>query len=131
MTKREKLVRDNLTEALQLLLYKASFADTAKDNSTDFAMWHSRSASDIGEILTTAREALRYSSGKFLGYDGKTFVVGARVELCPGTDLWMSGATHGMVVRASNTDLNKVYVKMDHPDVKKLVLATEDRLKRA
>ena len=35
---------------------------------------------------------------KAIGYDGKTFTVGDRVEIHPGTDLWMMGARYGTVV---------------------------------
>ncbi len=38
------------------------------------------------------------------GYDGSGYVVGDRVELHPGTDLWMAGARYGDVtfIRSDN-----------------------------
>ena len=33
-----------------------------------------------------------------VGFDGVTYGVGDRVELHPGTDLWMQGARYGEVV---------------------------------
>lgn len=32
------------------------------------------------------------------GYDGNMILIGDRVELHPGTDLWMRGAKYGRVV---------------------------------
>jgi len=48
-----------------------------------------------------------------IGYDGKTFRVGDRVEIHPGTDLWMMGARYGTVVGSSLTSEDRVRVEMD------------------
>ena len=47
------------------------------------------------------------------GYDGNGYNVGDRVELHPGTDLWMRGARYGEVVRMSLTPNDRVHVKLD------------------
>ncbi len=47
------------------------------------------------------------------GYDESAIRVGDRVELHPGTDLWMAGARYGKVVRMSLTHGDKVHVKLD------------------
>jgi hypothetical protein len=50
---------------------------------------------------------------KLIGYDGKAFTVGDRVEVHPGTDLWMMGARYGTVVGTSLTPEDRVRVEMD------------------
>lgn len=50
---------------------------------------------------------------QFYGYDGRAYTVGSRVELHPGTDLWMRGARHGEVVGCSPTPADRVKVKLD------------------
>ena len=47
------------------------------------------------------------------GYDGNGYEIGDRVELHPGTDLWMRGARYGTVVGASLTPDDRVHVEMD------------------
>ena len=47
------------------------------------------------------------------GYDGSGYGVGDRVELHPGTDLWMMGARYGEVVGISATPADRVRVKLD------------------
>lgn len=47
------------------------------------------------------------------GYDGNGYTVGDRVELHPGTDLWMRGARFGQVVRISCTPRDRVRVTLD------------------
>jgi hypothetical protein len=47
------------------------------------------------------------------GYDGNGYNVGDRVELHPGTDLWMQGARFGVVVRMSLTPADRVHVRLD------------------
>lgn len=47
------------------------------------------------------------------GYDGKEYSIGDRVELHPGTDLWMRGARFGTVVGASLTPKDRVRVELD------------------
>ena len=47
------------------------------------------------------------------GYDGSCYGVGDRVELHPGTDLWMRGAPYGTVRRISSTPNDRVHVELD------------------
>ena len=48
-----------------------------------------------------------------IGYDGNGINVGDRVELHPGTDLWMQGARYGTVVSIVPTPRDKVRVRLD------------------
>ena len=48
-----------------------------------------------------------------IGYDGVEYTVGDRVELHPGTDLWMRGARFGEVVGLSLTPKDRVRVRLD------------------
>lgn len=50
---------------------------------------------------------------ELIGYDGVPYGVGDRVELHPGTDLWMRGARFGEVVRVSLTPVDRVRVTLD------------------
>ena len=52
-------------------------------------------------------------SRNITGYDGNGYTVGDRVELHPGTDLWMRGARYGTVVRLSLTPSDRVHVELD------------------
>ena len=47
------------------------------------------------------------------GYDGLSYSIGARVEIHPGTDLWMQGARYGVVVGLAPTPNDRVRVKLD------------------
>lgn len=47
----------------------------------------------------------------FTGYDGREYAIGDRVELHPGTDLWMHGARYGVVVAREGT--GRARVKLD------------------
>ena len=47
------------------------------------------------------------------GYDGKGYSTGDRVELHPGTDLWMQGARYGVVVALMPTLRDQVHVRLD------------------
>jgi len=47
------------------------------------------------------------------GYDGNGYDVGDRVELHPGTDLWMRGARYGTVVGQVPTPKDRVRVELD------------------
>lgn len=49
--------------------------------------------------------------------------VDRRVELSPGCDLWMMGARMGTVRKVEGEIL---FIRMDHPQVKKLVKVTKD-----
>lgn len=48
-----------------------------------------------------------------IGFDGSQLRKGDRVEIHPGTDLWMRGARYGTIVSLSLTTGDKVHVKMD------------------
>jgi hypothetical protein len=50
---------------------------------------------------------------QLVGYDGNGYSVGDRVELHPGTDLWMRGARYGVVTAESLTPRDRVKVKLD------------------
>ena len=41
------------------------------------------------------------TDARITGYDGSTYTIGDRVEIHPGTDLWMMGARYGTVVGTS------------------------------
>lgn len=47
------------------------------------------------------------------GYDGRDYTVGDRVEIHPGTDMWMRGARYGTVVGMSITPNDRVKVELD------------------
>lgn len=49
----------------------------------------------------------------FIGYDRSGYQVGDRVEIHPGTDLWMRGARFGVVVGCSLTLKDAVRVRLD------------------
>ena len=48
------------------------------------------------------------------GYDGIGYEVGDRVEIHPGTDLWMRGARYGTVVGSRTTQADRVHVELDN-----------------
>lgn len=50
---------------------------------------------------------------QLIGFDGVPYMVGDRVELHPGTDLWMRGARYGTVVGTSSTPRDRVRVELD------------------
>ena len=47
------------------------------------------------------------------GYDGNGYTVGDRVELHPGTDLWMRGARYATVKAIVDTLDDQVRVELD------------------
>ena len=49
----------------------------------------------------------------FYGYDGNGYNLGSRVELHPGTDLWMRGARFGTVIGSSLTPVDRIKVRLD------------------
>tara|TARA_R110000744_G_C19235819_1_gene548689 strand:- start:310 stop:525 length:216 start_codon:yes stop_codon:yes gene_type:complete len=53
------------------------------------------------------------NTSKVTGYDGSTYTVGDRVEVHPGTDLWMMGARYGTVKKIGLTSEDRVRVEMD------------------
>jgi hypothetical protein len=59
-------------------------------------------AQTFGELVTTVP-----------GYDGVPYGVGDRVEIHPGTDLWMRGARFGVVESFSLTPDDRVKVRLD------------------
>jgi hypothetical protein len=48
-----------------------------------------------------------------IGYDGREYGIGDRVELHPGADLWMRGARFGVVVGIVPTPDDRVRVQLD------------------
>lgn len=64
------------------------------------------------------------------GYDGAEYTIGDRVELHPGTDLWMQGARFGLVVAMSLTPLDRVRVEVDELPGRSFC-GPEDRFRRA
>ena len=65
-----------------------------------------------------------------IGYDGVPFTVGDRVEIHPGTDLWVRGARFGTVHSISLTPNDRVKVRMDHPQVSNLIAGPADRFRK-
>ena len=63
------------------------------------------------------------------GYDGNGYNIGDRVELHPGTDLWMRGARFGTVERMSLTPNDRVHVRLDKMP-KRLFAGSEDTFRR-
>src|SRR5688500_7251053 len=55
----------------------------------------------------------RSSMNTAYGFDGSGYNVGDRVEIHPGTDLWMRGARYGTVIGISFTPADRVRVEMD------------------
>lgn len=47
------------------------------------------------------------------GFDGNGYSIGDRVQLHPGTDMWMRGAKFGTVVGFSLTPNDRVHVELD------------------
>ena len=69
------------------------------------------------------------SNVQLMGWDGKTFGVGNRVEIHPATDYWMMGARYGEVIGTSLTPDDRVKVKMDKlPD--RVLAGSEDSFRR-
>lgn len=50
----------------------------------------------------------------FVGFDGNGYKIGDRVQIHPGTDLWMKGVRYGVVIGSSATDKDRVRVQMDN-----------------
>ena len=62
-------------------------------------------------------------------YDyGEPLSVGDRVELSPACDLWIRGARFGVVHSVAKD--GTVKLRMDHPQVKRLVKATPDLVRK-
>lgn len=53
-----------------------------------------------------------------------SFTIGQRVELHPACDLWMRGARFGTVHSVAKD--GTLRIKMDHPQVRRLVLVPPD-----
>ena len=47
------------------------------------------------------------------GWDGIMITTGDRVEIHPGTDLWMQGARYGVITGMRETPKDRVRVKLD------------------
>ena len=66
-----------------------------------------------GQDMEEALEEMEPMVEPIIGYDGKPYGIGDRVEIHPGTDLWMMGARYGEVVGTSITSDDRVRVVMD------------------
>ena len=64
-----------------------------------------------------------------VGYDGNGYTVGDRIEIHPGTDLWMRGARYGEVVGVSLTPVDRVRVRLDKLP-KRVFSGPEDRFRK-
>lgn len=64
----------------------------------------------------------------FTGYDGSQYHIGSRVELHPGTDLWMRGARYGVVIGSSITERDRVKIQLDKLPNRKFS-CSEDQLR--
>lgn len=62
------------------------------------------------------------------GFTAKNHRVGHRVEIPPHYDLWMRGARFGVVV-STNSEHGLTKVRMDHPQVRRLVTVHTSDLK--
>jgi hypothetical protein len=80
------------------------------------------------KITYTPAEAADRGISPCHGYDGKGYTVGDRVELHPGTDLWMRGARYGDVVGVRLTPNDRVIVKIDRTGRK--ISGSEDTFRR-
>jgi len=65
-----------------------------------------------------------------VGYDGAPYSIGDRVEIHPGTDLWMSGARFGDVVGMVPTLQDRVRVTLDKTGAK-IWSGPADRFRKA
>lgn len=66
---------------------------------------------------------------QLIGYDGISYTIGDRVEIHPGTDLWMQGARYGKVVAVSETPDDRVRVRLDKfPE--RVFAGTEDTFRK-
>jgi len=63
--------------------------------------------------ILTAKEAEGRNQSACIGFDGNGYTIGDRVEIHPGTDLWMMGAKYGTVYSLSLTPHDRVTVTMD------------------
>jgi hypothetical protein len=80
------------------------------------------------KITYTAAEAADRGISPCEGYDGRGYTIGDRVELHPGTDLWMRGARYGDVVGLSLTPDDRVRVKIDRTG--RTIRGSEDTFRR-
>jgi hypothetical protein len=80
------------------------------------------------KITYTAAEAADRGIAPCHGYDGRGYTIGDRVELHPGTDLWMRGARYGDVVGLSLTPDDRVRVKIDRTG--RTIRGSEDTFRR-
>ena len=63
-----------------------------------------------------------------IGYDDKEYGIGDRVELHPGTDLWMRGVRYGEVIGESLTPKDRVHVRLDR--IPGVFVGSEDTFRR-
>ena len=64
-------------------------------------------------MILTSSEAAQRNISPCHGYDTNGYTIGDRVEIHPGTDLWMRGVRYGTVVGLSITPNDRVHVQMD------------------
>lgn len=82
------------------------------------------------QCVADAERLAKQYKPELVGYDGKPYAVGDRVELHPGCDLWMRGAKYGAVHSVSITPNDRVKVRMDHPQVSNLVAGPADMFRK-
>lgn len=83
---------------------------------------------DDGTVAVWNDTLRDYPCRPLIGYDGKHYGIGDRVEVHPGTDLWMQGARFGEVVGTSPTPKDRVHVKLDK--LTNIFGGTEDTFRR-
>ena len=66
----------------------------------------------------------------YTGFDGVAYAIGDRVEIHPGTDLWMRGVRYGAVVGGSLTPNDRVHVRMDKFPGGQPVAGSEDTFRK-
>lgn len=72
-----------------------------------------RSAGEPVTLCEDGEPIREYHPAALVGFNGDVYHVGDRVEIHPGTDLWMRGARFGVVVGTSCTRDDKVHVVLD------------------
>lgn len=81
------------------------------------------------DAASVVREARKSARPVFRGFDGKPYTLGDRIEIHPGTDLWMQGARYGDVVGCSSTPNDRVKVNLDRTG-KRLWSGPENRFRK-
>lgn len=63
--------------------------------------------------MSNATEQQQQAMVTLHGYDAEPYTLGDRVELHPGTDLWLRGARYGTVEGVSLAPNDRVHVRLD------------------